>query len=140
MRAEFRLALTDEGRRHLLLGLNARARAEHLPDPDTGLCPLCAVRPPCRRLISATRALRAAGVVIPVVPPHPAARPAWWCERCAEAWPCWQARLMLGDQWADEPGRPGLAEFMRARLAEAAADLPGVPYPTLERRFLRWVS
>lgn len=111
--------------------------ALHLPGRD-GLCPVCRV-PVCDRRIEAVRALRAEGAQVPVLPPHPPRRPQWDCELCEQPWPCSQARCMLGDQYADQRGRPGLVVHMGGLLVDAARET-GAPAGELVGRFLAWAG
>lgn len=130
-------ALTADTIRDALTRLNLDAAAAHHPGPD-GRCPLCGTVL-CRPWTSAVRALRDAGVTVSIVPAHEPTRPGWHCETCDEPWPCCQARGVLGDAYADRPGRPGLVTHMGRMLVDAAREV-GTPADELMARFLGWVS
>lgn len=68
--------------------------------------------------------------------PHPPTRPAWWCERCDQAWPCHPARMQLAEQYAGDP--VGLSVYLGARLVDAARELPATPAAELHERFIAW--
>lgn len=73
---------------------------------------------------------------VPARPAHTPARPDWHCRACAAEWPCAARRRELRGLY---PGDPvGLAVFLGAHLAEAAGDLPALPFATLMDRFVSW--
>lgn len=118
----------------LLTTVNVTALAIHTPDRD-GRCPLCGTGPLCRVRIRTVRWLRAFGVRVSVLPPHEPSRPAWWCESCDCPWPCFQARVMLGEHYA---GDRELTIHMGRLLHQARTELPHVSMTELAERFLAW--
>jgi hypothetical protein len=108
---------------------------DHQPD-GSGQCPRCDEI--CPFWGQAVRALRSAGWQVAVMPPHSPSRPGWVCRPCGADWPCAQARVTLGDQYAGERPRPELLRLMSYRMARAATDL-GVPPERLRIRFVGWV-
>jgi hypothetical protein len=128
------LLLDDAGIRGALLTANTDAIALHYPGRD-GLCPICAERL-CRIRLDAVRAIRAAGVKVSVLPPHPPRRPQWDCELCDCPWPCSQARVMLGDEYEDD--WLNLSVRMAAMMRQAREELPHASEAELRARFLAW--
>lgn len=120
----------------ILLRISVDTLAAHHPDID-GLCPLCG-EPLCTIRLTAVKTVRAAGLRVAVLPPHPPRRPQWECELCTCPWPCSQARVMLGDEHEDD--RLGLAVRMEEMRRAARDELP--PHVTdaeLRARFVAWV-
>ncbi|MCG5443578.1 hypothetical protein NIE79_001391 [Micromonospora sp. NIE79] len=58
------------------------------------------------------------------------------CAGCGQEWPCPDRRRRLLIEYADD--RLSLAFYLGLRLADAAADLPGLPADSLHARFLGW--
>lgn len=72
---------------------------------------------------------------------HAAARPSWDCAVCERPWPCADAKVDLGEQYARF--RTGLLLHLASLLGDAAADLTrpgGTPPADLYERFLSWVT
>lgn len=121
--------------KNILVRLCVDTLAVHHPGPD-GLCPECGERL-CAIRLGAVRAVRAAGIKVAVLPPHPPRRPQWECEFCDCPWPCSQARVMLGDEY--EANRVGLAVRMAELRRQAREELPYATDTELYARFVGWV-
>ncbi|WP_434743823.1 hypothetical protein [Micromonospora sp. SH-82] len=74
-------------------------------------------------------------------PPHLPMRPIWMCRACGGPWPCAEARLLLVEEYADQP--ISLAIYLSGLYHEASHDLFRLnPYdgPTPRELFERFVS
>ncbi|MDG4829083.1 hypothetical protein O7627_07165 [Solwaraspora sp. WMMD1047] len=72
---------------------------------------------------------------------HVPQRPLWLCRRCAQPWPCGEARLALLHEYADDPAR--LRIYLTSCMHDALADLLKLnpeTAPTAETTFTRFLA
>jgi hypothetical protein len=72
---------------------------------------------------------------------HAPHRPDWLCVECGESWPCAPAKVLLCEEYQDDPA--SLTVYMSGQmdqaLAEAVVDHGWGPVDDLFDRFVGWV-